>query len=124
MAVRGVADGRDTMPEKTVTEKIKNTEPKPTNGQQPSANASTNKEAKKELQKQQRIFQQLEEKIALLNKQKSEFEILLTDPSVYSNKNKFLETEKGHAKIQHELSSLNKQYEEVFEKIMQLENED
>jgi ATP-binding cassette subfamily F protein 3 len=123
MAVRGVADGRDTTAEKPVTEKIKNTELKPTNGHQSSTNASTNKEQKKELQKQQRIFQQLEEKIAFLNKQKSELEILLTDPSVYSNKNKFLETEKDHAKTQMELSSLNKQYEEVFEKIMQLENE-
>jgi ATP-binding cassette subfamily F protein 3 len=123
MAIRGVADGRDTMPEKTVPEKAKNTESKAVNAQQSSTNPSTNKEAKKELQKQQRIFQQLEEKIAILIKQKNEMEALLTDPSVYSNKNKFLETEKDHAKAQQELSSLNKQYEEVFEKIMQLENE-
>ena len=83
--------------------------------------SSINKEQKKELQKQQRIFQQLEEKIALLNKQKNDLEKLLTDPAVYSDKNKFREAETNFANAGKELSSLNKQYEEIFEKIMQLE---
>src|SRR5579871_595261 len=94
---------------------------KPVVEQRATNNISINKESKKELQKQQRIFQQLEEKIAQLTSQKNELEKLLTDASVYSDKNKFLEAEKNHARAAQELSSLNKQYEEVFEKIMQLE---
>ncbi len=94
---------------------------KPNSDKQSANNIPINKEAKKELQKQQKIFQQLEEKIAQLSGQKVEMEKLLTDPSVYSDKNKFSETEKNLAKKAQELSLLNKQYEEVFEKIMHLE---
>ncbi len=77
--------------------------------------------AKKELQKQQRIFQQLEEKIAKLNNQKAELEAALIDPATYSDKNKFLQTETDYKKANDELSELNDEYEKVFEKIMQLE---
>jgi ATP-binding cassette, subfamily F, member 3 len=80
-----------------------------------------NKEHKKELQKQQRIFQQLEEKVALLTKQKNELEAALTDPSTYSDKQKFIQAEAAYNKAADELLQLNKQYEQVFEKIMELE---
>jgi ATP-binding cassette subfamily F protein 3 len=80
-----------------------------------------NKEAKKELQKQQRIFQQLEINIAGLSGQKDELEKQLIDPAVYSDKNKFIVVEKSLEKIAQELSRANLQYEEAFEKIMQLE---
>ncbi len=53
--------------------------------------------------------------------QKNELEKLLTAHATYSDKNKFLEIEKTHAKTVQELDHLNKQYEEVFEKIIQLE---
>jgi ATP-binding cassette subfamily F protein 3 len=82
-----------------------------------------NKEAKKELQKQQKIFQQLEEKIAAVNKQKKELEASLIDPATYSDKTKFLQAETAFKKADHELVLLNRQYEEVFEKIMKLENQ-
>ena len=84
--------------------------------------APINKEHKKELQKQQRIFQQLEEKVALLTKQKSELEAALTDPATYSDKQKFLQAEARYNKAAAELEQLNKQYEQVFEKIMELES--
>jgi ATP-binding cassette subfamily F protein 3 len=77
---------------------------------------------KKELQKQQRIFQQLEEKIADLNNKKQHLETALADPSTYSDKNKFLETETGYKKVCDELAIQNSEYEKVFEKIMDLEN--
>ena len=86
----------------------------------PSA-APINKEVKKELQKQQKIFQQLEEKIAVLNKQKTELEASLIDPSTYSDKAKFLQAETAFKKAEQELKLLNQEYERVFEKIMQLE---
>jgi len=83
--------------------------------------AAINKEQKKELQKQQRIFQQLEEKIALLNNKKNELESSLVDPSVYSDKLKFQQAEKNLHQAESELAVLNRQYEEVFELIMKLD---
>ena len=87
----------------------------------PQTTTPINKEHKKELQKQQRIFQQLEEKVALLTKQKNELEAALTDPSTYSDKQKFIQAESSYNNAASELAQLNKQYEQVFEKIMELE---
>jgi ATP-binding cassette subfamily F protein 3 len=78
---------------------------------------------KKELQKQQRIFQQLEGKIASLKEKKQQLETALADPTTYSDKNKFLQTETNYKKICHELAVQNSEYEKVFEKIMELENQ-
>src|SRR6266496_3841575 len=72
---------------------------------------SVNKELKKELQKQQRIFQQLEEKIGKLNEQKQQLETALSHPSTYADKNKFLQTEADYKKTSEELSSLTIEYE-------------
>jgi ATP-binding cassette subfamily F protein 3 len=88
-----------------------------------SKHAPVNKEQKKELQKQQRIFQQLEEKIAILNKQKTELEASLVDPAVYSDKSKFIQAETAFKKANEEMKSLNTEYEKVFEKIMDLESQ-
>jgi ATP-binding cassette subfamily F protein 3 len=92
---------------------------KPNNN--PQAILPINKEHKKELQKQQRIFQQLEEKVAVLTKQKNELEAALTDPSTYSDKQKFIQAETAYNKAAADLKQLNKEYEQVFEKIMELE---
>lgn len=96
--------------------------PKAKEEPKPQTSAPINKEHKKELQKQQRIFQQLEEKVGLLTKQKNELEAALTDPATYSDKQKFLQAEATYNKAAAELEQLNKQYEQVFEKIMELES--
>ena len=88
-----------------------------------SAAKSVQSVVKKELQKQQRIFQQLEEKIASLKEKKQQLETALADPTTYSDKNKFLQTEKDYKKVCDELAVQNSQYEKVFEKIMELENQ-
>lgn len=103
--------------QKEVTE-IKQSNPVSENKAQP---VSINKEQKKELQKQQRLFQQLEEKIALKNKEKADLENQLIDPGIYSDKNKFMETESLLKKKEAELGKLNAEYEKVFEKLMELE---
>lgn len=87
----------------------------------PIAAQPINKEQKKELQRLQKQFQQLEEKIAALNKEKTELEKSLTDPAIYSDKVKFLEAENKYKIAESELVQLNKEYEKVFEKIMELE---
>lgn len=88
---------------------------------QKPVHTAIDKEAKKELQKVQKQFQQLEEKIAILNKKKSELEASLTDPAIYSDKSKFLEAENAYKKAGNELNQSNTEYEKIFEKIMELE---
>jgi ATP-binding cassette subfamily F protein 3 len=87
------------------------------------AQAPINKDAKKELQRQQKLFQQLEEKLGEQNKTKLKFEADLASPEVYADRNKFVEAESGYKKASQEIESLNKEYEKVFEKIMELETE-
>jgi ATP-binding cassette, subfamily F, member 3 len=84
-------------------------------------NNSIDKELKKEYQKHKNRFNQLEEKIAQLNKQKAELEAAMAAPDTYADRNKFQQTETNYNKIALELSSLNKEYETVFEKVMELE---
>lgn len=79
------------------------------------------KEKKKELQKVQKQFQQLEEQIAKLSAKKEELAASLADPGTYSDKAKFIEAETAYKKAGNELEALNKQYEKVFEKIMEME---
>ena len=86
------------------------------------AGSPINKELKKELQKQQKLFQQMEDKIAKLNEQKQNLEAALADPATYSDKNKFLETESQYKKVSVELEKHNVDYERIFEKIMELES--
>ena len=95
----------------------------PVKANEPAAHLPINKEHKKELQKQQRIFQQLEEQIAALNKKKFELEAALIDPAVYSDKSKFLQAEAAFKKAGDEINSLNAEYEKVFEKIVELESQ-
>ncbi len=84
-------------------------------------NTAINKDVKKELQKQQKHFQQLEEQIAALNSQKAILEASLVDPVTYSDKIKFLQAETILKKATDELDRVNKQYEQVFEKIVELD---
>ena len=88
----------------------------------PQPATAINKEDKKELQRMQKQFQQLEEQLAKLNLQKNVLDNTLIDPATYSEKTKFLETEASLKKVNAELNRLNKQYEQVFEKIMELES--
>jgi ATP-binding cassette subfamily F protein 3 len=107
--------------EPTQAKKTETETSNPTSDIKRQTSAPINKEHKKELQKQQKIFQQLEEKIGVLAQQRSKLETALTDPATYSDKQKFLETESSYNKATAELDQLNKQYEQVFEKIMKLE---
>jgi len=87
----------------------------------PKPAAPINKEAKKELHRQQRLFQELEAKIASLNKQRSQLEASLADPATYSDKNKFVTAEAEYKKTSDELIKANRDYEQVFDKIVELE---
>lgn len=95
---------------------VKEEAPKPQ-----AANTSIDKELKKEHQKHKNRFNQLEEKIAQLNRQKTELEAGMAAPEIYADKVKFQQTESSYNKVAAELATLNKEYETVFEKVMELE---
>ncbi len=85
------------------------------------AEQAAQRELKKELQKYQKQFQQIEEKIGKAAENKSRLAGMLSDPSTYADKNKFLQAESGFKAAEDDLFKLNSQYEELFEKIMDLE---
>jgi ATP-binding cassette subfamily F protein 3 len=88
---------------------------------QKNNNSAIDKDSKKELQRLQKQFQQLEEKIASQNKLKTELEASLSDPATYSDKIIFQQAETSYKKAADDLSVLNTEYENLFEKIMELE---
>ena len=114
--------GKKQEPGARTTEVKKENADSAKNSNTQTGNQPVSKETKKELQKQQRLFQQVEEKLAELNKKKSNLESAMTDPGTYSDKNKFLQTEKEYNATNGEISRLSKQYEEIFEKIISLES--
>ena len=88
---------------------------------QKPVNTAIDKDNKKELQRVQKQFQQLEERIAAQNKLKTALEASLSDPSTYSDKIKFQQAEAAYKKAGTDLAQLNAEYEKVFEKIIELE---
>jgi ATP-binding cassette subfamily F protein 3 len=85
----------------------------------PAPNLSN--DAKKEIQKVKTQFKQLEEKLSKLNANKSTLESKLADPEIYGDKIKFLAAETEYKKASSELDAANKEYEVMFEKLMELE---
>ena len=101
---------------------VKQEQPKPVN--QTAANnqnSGIDKELKKELTKQKTLFKQLEDKIADLNKKKTQLELDLASPGVYGDKTKFQQTEAAYKTNTDDLKKANAEYEIVFEKLMELE---
>lgn len=116
-------DGNSSNNKKGNKKEIAETKPTVVEPSAPVVKAPINKEAQKELQKQQRQFAKTEEEIAKLNQRKTELEANLASPDIYTDRNKFAETEKNYKDLQTQLEKLNKDYEELFDRIMQLEAE-
>jgi ATP-binding cassette subfamily F protein 3 len=100
---------------------LKNEPPASGNSEVNNQRGPVDKEVKKEYQKNKNRFQQIEEKLAQLNQRKVELEQLMASPENYTNKEKFNNTEVAYKNIVGELEILNKEYEIVFEKVMELE---
>jgi ATP-binding cassette subfamily F protein 3 len=88
----------------------------------PAAAPPVKPEAKKELEKQQKRFKQIEVELARLNEQKAEIEKRLASPDTYQNADKFKQTEASYQQLLRQLTEANTQYESVFEKIILLES--
>jgi ATP-binding cassette subfamily F protein 3 len=78
-------------------------------------------EAKKELDQIKKHCKQLEDKLTVLTQNKSKLETALGDPEIYGDKVKFMQAENRYKKAVEELETLNNQYEEAFERMMELE---
>jgi ATP-binding cassette subfamily F protein 3 len=79
------------------------------------------RDQKKELQRLQKQFSKLEESIAQLNQQKTTIELNLSHPDSYKDATKFSSLEKEYKQVQTQIATANGEYEELFEKIMELE---
>lgn len=88
----------------------------------PLPNNNLDRDQKKELQRLQKQFQKLEEDIASLNKLKATIEADMANPNSYKDAANFSALESKYKTTQQQLGTANKQYEELFEKIMELEN--
>ncbi len=80
-----------------------------------------NKDVQRELQKQQKQFQQVEGQLASLKERKAGLEANMASPEIYSDKTKYAQVESEYQDVLKFLQRANEQYEKLFEKIMQLE---
>ncbi|CAF4910022.1 unnamed protein product [Rotaria sp. Silwood1] len=81
----------------------------------------TKNEASKELQKLQRSLEKIEADINVQNLKKQEIENELGNPDNYANQTKFQALETAYNTVKSELNTLNKKYEEVFEKLCSMQ---
>ena len=80
-----------------------------------------NKDVQKEIQKQQKSLQQIESNLNKVKSEKARIEAAMGDPSIYSNKTKFIQLENDYKSIQSQFNTLNQEYETAFEKLMEME---
>jgi len=86
-----------------------------------SSNQAIDREKQKELQKQKRRLTNLEAELNKCKEEKARQEAALGDPSNYSDPKKFQELEAAYKQTQAKWNDLNKEYEEVFELVMEME---
>jgi ATP-binding cassette subfamily F protein 3 len=87
----------------------------------PAANAPIDRDKQKELQKQKRRLGNLETELNNCKAEKARLETALGDPTNYSDPKKFQTLEASYKQAQSQWEQLNKEYEEVFEKVMEME---
>jgi ATP-binding cassette subfamily F protein 3 len=85
---------------------------------QADKNQSIDKEKQKEQKKLEKKFAELESQIADLQKKKQSAVQELADPAIYSDRQKFADTEKKYQQINAQLIAAEKEYETVFEAMM------
>jgi ATP-binding cassette subfamily F protein 3 len=85
---------------------------------QADKNQSIDKEKQKEQKKLEKKFAELESLIADLQKKKQAAVQDLADPAIYSDRQKFAETEKKYQQINTQLTNAEKEYETVFDAMM------
>lgn len=105
-----------TAPEKAIPEPVKVAE-------KAAPAKPINRELQKELQKEQRRLNNLETQLSKAKEEESRLELALGDPGIYADKDKFSQSESAYKKAKSERERLEKEYEQVFEKVMELESQ-
>lgn len=82
---------------------------------------SPDREQQKELQKQQRKLSNLESALNKAKEDKQKLEEALGNPANYTDHQKFLALETEYKKMTAHFESLNKEYEVLFEKLLDME---
>ena len=113
MLAQGKPSTSKPKPEKTMPEPAKS----------PVMTAPINKEAKKSLQKQQKLVEQLESDIKRLQEESDRMEKQLSMPEIYADRQKFLVAESDYKKAALSLSVARQNYDVALEKLMELEEE-
>lgn len=88
---------------------------------QAPAKPSPDREQQKELQKQQRKLSNLESALNKAKEDKQKLEEALGNPANYTDHQKFLALETEYKKTTAHFESLNKEYEALFEKLLDME---
>ena len=101
--------------------KAETVQPKPVVKENAPVNNFINKDLQKELQKEQRRLANLETQLTKAKEEETRLENALGDPSNYSDKDKFVTIESDYKKAKTDKEILEKEYEAVFEKVMELE---
>src|SRR5450432_29928 len=113
MAAQGKTIPSKAKIEKTVVEQVK----------PPAISQPVNKEAKKQLQKQQKLVEQLDADIKRLQLESNRLEEKLSAPEIYSDRQKFLVAESEYKKYALSLSVAMQHYDSALEKLMEMEEE-
>lgn len=82
-----------------------------------------NRELQKELQKEQRRLSNVETQLTKAKEEETRFENALGDLANYADRDKFVKIEADYKKAKSERERLEKEYETVFEKVMELEGQ-
>ncbi|TKK68628.1 ATP-binding cassette domain-containing protein [Ilyomonas limi] len=116
-----MTDGRD----KEQKNKANNQQqPAASVNRQPSAvSAVQSREQQKELQRLQKQFSRAEEELEKLKQQQLSIEAAMANPEVYADKNKFTKLETDYKNALQKVATATKEYETLFEKLMEMEEQ-
>lgn len=114
-------DTRDKKGGKTQATKVQEQVTAPIPVKAEVINQPIDREKQKELQKQKRRLTNLETELNKLKEEKAKLEASLGEPANYSDPKKFQQLEAAYKQAQTKWTELNAEYEEVFEKVMEME---
>jgi ATP-binding cassette subfamily F protein 3 len=103
---------KETVPEKK--QEVKPVAPKP-------VNTPELQQARKDYQSKMKTFQKLEGELEKLKAEKVELEGMLSDPSLYADKDKFVKLDDQYKQVSSRVEAKSKEYEKLFEEVMELE---
>lgn len=86
-----------------------------------AAKPALDQEQKKEQQRIQKQFNKAEQDLARVQTEAAKLEADMGNPDIYSDKNKFTALEKQYKEVQQKLAAANREYETLFEKVMNME---